>query len=60
MFLSSVIILPFVNAQIRLLQLDVEQKDISPSLLDEYLKFLKLSFMRDQHQDLAAQASKKH
>jgi len=37
-----------------------DHKDIPPSLLDEHLKFLKLSFMRDQHQDLAAQASKKH
>jgi DNA replication protein DnaC len=37
-----------------------DDKNIPPSLLDQHLKFLKLSFMRDQHQDLAAQASKKH
>ena len=37
-----------------------DDKNIPPSLLDQHLKFLKLSFMRDQHQNLAAQASKKH
>jgi len=37
-----------------------DDKNIPPSLLDQHLKFLKLSFMRDQYQDLAAQASRKH
>ena len=37
-----------------------DDKNIPPSLLDQHLKFLKLYFMRDQHQDLAAQASKQH
>lgn len=30
------------------------------SLLDQHLRYLKLSFMQDHHQDLAAQAAKKH
>ena len=37
-----------------------DDNTIPPSRLDQHLKFLKLSFMRDQHQDLAGQASKKH
>ena len=37
-----------------------DDNTIPPSLLDQHLKFLKLSFMRDQHQELAGQASKKH
>jgi DNA replication protein DnaC len=37
-----------------------DDNTIPPSLLDQHLKFLKLYFMRDQHQDLAAQASQKH
>ncbi|MCP4257587.1 MAG: ATP-binding protein [Planctomycetes bacterium] len=31
-----------------------------PSVLDQHLKYLKLSFMREHHQDLANQASQKH
>ena len=34
--------------------------DKKESLLEQHLKYLKLSFMRDQYQDLAAQAAKKH
>ncbi len=30
------------------------------SLLDQHLRYLKLSFMQDHHQDLASQAAKKH
>ena len=30
------------------------------SLLDQHLRYLKLSFMQDHHQDLATQAAKKH
>ena len=30
------------------------------SLLDQHLRYLKLSFMQNHHQDLAAQAAKKH
>ena len=37
-----------------------DDKNILPSRLEQHLKFLKLSFMRDQHQDLARQASQKH
>ena len=37
-----------------------EDKAFPPSLLDQNLKYLKLPFMREQHQDLAIQASKKH
>jgi len=31
-----------------------------PAQLDQHLKYLKLPYMRDQHQDLAKQAAKKH
>lgn len=31
-----------------------------PENLEQNLKYLKLSFMKDQYQDLAVQASKKH
>ena len=37
-----------------------DEKITPPSLLDQNLRYLKLSFMRDQYQDLAKQASKKH
>jgi len=34
--------------------------DQKETLLDQHLQYLKLSFMRDQHQALAAKAAKKH
>jgi len=37
-----------------------DEKKTPDNLLEQNLKYLKLSFMKDQYQDLAAQASKKH
>jgi DNA replication protein DnaC len=38
----------------------MNDKKEPPSLLDQHLRYLKLSFMQDHHQDLASQAAKKH
>jgi DNA replication protein DnaC len=37
-----------------------DEKKTPDNLLEQNLKYLKLSFIKDQYQDLAAQASKKH
>jgi len=38
----------------------MNDKNEPQSLLDQHLRYLKLSFMQDHHQDLAAQAAEKH
>lgn len=37
-----------------------EKNNLTETLLEQHLKYLKLSFMREHHQDLAKQAAKKH